>query len=120
METIAFNSKEGDFFGLSPDHVKESQGKQDTQRSWYRRAWNLVKRTSSALYSAAYSVLFTVEPKYGDTVLPPGTKAISGLVNKRKGAATPKQQDDSFYEPTGRINGEGKNGLFPCLEGEHY
>lgn len=118
METIAFNSKDGDFFGISPDLTKDSTTNDDTQPSWYRRVGNVVKRTASALYSVVYNFLFTKEPEYTETILPPGTNAIGGLVNKRKQITTPKEQKDNHYEPTGRLNDEGKNGLFPCLEGK--
>lgn len=118
METLAFNSKDGDFFGLSQDSNKASKTGKDKRPSWYRRVWNAFKRASSALYSIAYNILLPKDPEYTETILPPGTNAIGGLVNRRKHISTPEQREENFYEPTGRVNDEGKSGLFPCLEGE--
>jgi hypothetical protein len=119
METLAFNSADGDYFGLTQDILKAPKTIEAEQR-WYRRAWNVVKQTSSVLYSVVYNILFLEETEFSETILPPGTNAIGGLVNRRKQIALPKQQKGSFYEPTGRINNEGKSGIFPCLEGKHW
>ena len=118
METIAFNSKDGDFFGVSLDDTRDSKGSEGMQPSWYRRVFNVVKRVASAVYNVVSNAIFTEEPEYTETTLPPGTNAIGGLVNKRKPITTPKIEKRDYYEPTGRLNEEGKSGLFPCLEGE--
>lgn len=124
METLAFNSKDGDYFGLSRDLSKDSKIYKDTDCSWYRRVWDVVIRTSSGLYSAVHDIVFAKEEER-DTILPAGTNAIGGLVYNRKQIMTPKRKRDKFYEPTDRIiydrlqQGQRKNGIFPCLEGEH-
>jgi hypothetical protein len=116
METVAFNSAEGDFFGLSQG-VKDSKTEHDTQQSWYRRIWNVVKRTSSTLYSVVYKALFSDPIEAAETILPPGTNGMGGLVNRRKRIVSSKQREESIYHPTQRMNNEGKAGIFPCLEG---
>jgi hypothetical protein len=117
METVAFNSAEGDFFGLTQERRGDSKIERTANASWYGRLWNVVKKASSTIYSIMYKTLFT-ERVEDEPILPPGTNAIGGLVNKQKRISAPKQSGKSFYEPTGRLGNEGKKGLFPCLEGK--
>ena len=117
METLAFNSADGDFFGSYQDLGTEFKVDENVQQSWYRYLWNSLKRTASTMYSTVYNVIYPDKPKFTETILPPGTNAIGGLVHKKKKQRpSQKQQKVNFFEPTGRINNEGKCGLFTCLE----
>jgi len=119
METIAFNSAEGDFFGLSEDDTKFSN--KEDGIAWYKRVWNLFKRTPYALYSAVRSTLFSnpdippVPSPSDPPLLPPGSNVMYGFTYKQKNKER-NSSENKFYEPTGRADGNGKNGLFPCLE----
>ena len=118
METLAFNSADGDFFGLTQD-MKELKVDENAQQSWHRYFWNVFKRASSKMYSTIYNALFPEKPEFAETIMPPGTNAIGGLVHKEKQSTYRKKRKVNFFEPTGRVNDDGRNGLFPCLEGKH-
>ncbi len=120
METLAFNSADGDFFGLSEEDTKVSTKGEGL--AWYTRCWNLFKRTPYALYSVVRSMLFSnpdippVPSASDPPLLPPGTTAMFGLANRQRKDRAGHRSANKFYEPTGRADGNGKNGLFPCLE----
>ena len=118
METVAFNSFDGDFFGLS----EEAPGDNASGASWYTRTWNMLKTAPYAIYSVIQKTLFT---QYDDLavpsnteapLLPPGTNAMFGFANRHKRKRFKLPTQDKYYEPTGRADNEGKKGLFPCLE----
>lgn len=48
--------------------------------------------------------------------LPSGTNAMYGFAHRRKIRKLTRPQEEKMYDPTGRINDEGKKGIFPCLE----
>ena len=119
METIAFNAAEGDFFGLNDDSDEDSKAANKARRvKWYRRVWNVVKSAPFAMYSAVRRTLFTSESDVVDEteLLPLGTNAMYGFVNKNKKKKTKRSQEKKIYSPTGRIDDEGKQGIYPCLE----
>ena len=125
METVAFNSKEGDFFGSAHDDEDESTPN-DEQISWSRRIWNLFSFVPYKLFSVARKALLTgtaseFSPPMKDTIeneaLPPGSSAMHGFANRQKIRKMKRPiEDDKSYGPTGHISDEGKQGLFPCLE----
>jgi hypothetical protein len=119
METIAFNAAEGDFFGLNDDSDENSKSANKARRvKWYRRVWSVVKSVPFAMYSAVRRTLFTSESDVVDEteLPPPGTNAMYGFVNKNKKKKTKRSQERKSYSPTGRIDDEGKQGIYPCLE----
>lgn len=121
METVAFNSKDGDFFGLSEDAKKDANSSENAAAAkWYKRMWNLFQRAPYALYSIVSKALFTseetaIESPAEHTILPPGSSAMYGFANRRK-YKRKMELEERYYEPTGRVHNEGKTGLFPCLE----
>jgi len=125
METIAFNSCDGDFFGTAPDDEEEPTSKERV--SWYRRVWSLFSFVPYSLFSAARRSLSRsaqeVKPLMKDTIeaeaLPPGSSAMYGFSNRRKIRKLQRPTiDKKNYDPTGRLSDEGggKDGIFTCLE----
>jgi len=125
METVAFNSMEGDFFGTAPDDEEEPTSKERV--SWYRRVWSLFSFVPYSLFSAARRSLSRsaqeVKPLMKDTIeaeaLPPGSSAMYGFSNRRKIRKLQRPSiDKKNYDPTGRLSDEGggKDGIFTCLE----
>ncbi|KAL9184591.1 hypothetical protein ACHAXT_012561 [Thalassiosira profunda] len=121
LETVSFNSKDGDFFGS----VQENDSSTSEERvSWYRRVWGLFKFAPYTIYSAVRRALSSnangFSPPVKDTIeaemIPAGTSAMYGFANRRAIRKTRRPEEDRSYEPTGRTNDEGKKGLFPCLE----
>jgi hypothetical protein len=116
METIAFNSAEGDFFGFNDDSGKDSKSKSKARVRWYRRLWNAVKNVPVVMFSAVRKSLFASDVVYESPLPPPGTNAMYGFVNRNKKKKTKRSQEEQFFTPTGRMDDEGKNGIYPCLE----
>ena len=121
MKTVAFNSKDGDFFGI----IHEDDSKQTTNKgsgSWYSKIWTIVKYVPYTLVSAARKVFFTKEfsrrmkDEAEAAALPSGTSAMYGFTKRQQIRQLSRPQEEKTYDPTGRINDEGKYGLFPCLE----
>jgi len=122
METVAFNSKDGDFFG--EEHYAESTTNGE-KVSWYKRIWKIVKLVPLSLFSAARRAFSTNDvtdfsQTMKDTVeaesLPAGTSAMYGFSNRHDIQKLSRPQEAKVYEPTGYMNDDGKRGLFPCLE----
>ena len=126
METVAFNSEDGDFFGSF--HHDGEPTLNDEAVKWYGRIWSLFKFVPYTLFSAARKALQRrsgnqFSPLMKDAVeteaLPPGSTAMYGLdkrYNIRKLQQVQSSPQKKSYDPTGRIEGEGKEGIFPCLE----
>ena len=106
---VAFNSKDGDFFGSVQEDNAESTTNDDNGR-WY------------SLYSAARKAFLTEEfsrpmkDVVEAAVLPPGTHAMYGFAKRHRTRNLSRPHEEKQYDPTGRINEGGKVGIFPCLE----
>lgn len=116
METIAFNAEEGDFFGFNDDSDKGSESNGKGRVSWYRRLWNVVKTMPLVMFSAVRKSLFASDVVYESPLPPPGTNAMYGFVNRNKKKRTKRKQEEKIVKPTGRMDDEGKSGIYPCLE----
>jgi len=90
METIAFNSKDGDYFGSV---LQENNASSKEMVSWYRQLWMMVKSVPYSIFSAARKALFTDAAKefsqpVKDTLeaemIPPGTQMMAGFANRHK------------------------------------
>lgn len=121
METVAFNSKDGDFFGIIEDDTKLTIS--ENSGSWYGKIWAIVKFVPYTLLSGARRLLFAdkvlsqpIKDEVEAAALPSGTSAMYGFANRRRIRQLSRPQAENKYDPTGRVNDEGKNGLFPCLE----
>ncbi|KAL3806175.1 hypothetical protein ACHAXA_000691 [Cyclostephanos tholiformis] len=121
METVAFNSKDGDFFGL----VQEDDASATNSRSgsWYRMIWMMFKFVPYTLFSSTRKAFATEEfsQPMKDVVeaaaLPEGTNAMYGFTKRRKIRNLVRPQEEKKYDPTGRVDdGGGKVGIYPCLE----
>lgn len=119
--TVAFNSKDGDFFGSVQQDDAESITNED-RGSWYSRIWTIFKFVPYTLFSAARNTFFTQELSrpVKDVVeaesLPSGTTAMYGFAKRHRIRKLSRPHEEKQYDPTGRIDGGGKNGIFPCLE----
>ena len=121
METVAFNSKDGDFFGIIEDDTKLTLS--EDGGSWYWKIWAIVKFVPYTLLSSARRLLFTdkvlsqpMKDEVETAALPSGTSAMYGFTNRQRIRQLRRPQAENKYDPTGRVNDEGKCGLFPCLE----
>ncbi len=119
---VAFNSKDGDFFGSVQEDDAES-ATNSRSGSWYSLIWTMFKFVPYTLFSAARKAFFTVEftQPMKDVVeaaeLPQGTSAMYGFTKRRRIRGLVRPQEEKRYGPTGRIDdGGGKVGIFPCLE----
>lgn len=122
METVAFNSKDGDFFGIIEDDAKLTISEY-SGGIWYSKIWAIVKSFSYTLISSARRLLFAdkvlsqpMKDEVEAIALPSGTSAMYGFANRQRIQQLRRPQAENKYDPTGRVNSEGKNGLFPCLE----
>jgi len=105
---VAFNSKEGDFFGSAPENDTET-GKESV--SWYKKLWSVFKFVPYSIFSAFFSAGEFAEPLIDSLeaeIVPPGSNAMYGFTNRHKirNLSCPKEEDKA-YDPTGRINDEG-------------
>ncbi|KAL7534882.1 hypothetical protein ACHAXR_006139, partial [Thalassiosira sp. AJA248-18] len=121
METVAFNSKDGDFFGLEQENNTPSK----ESVSWYSRIWmmfksvpySVVSATRKAFSSDAIDFFQPAKDALETEIIPAGTNAMYGFTNRHKVRRLSRPQEDKAYDPTGRINDDdGKKGIFPCLE----
>jgi len=80
METIAFNSEDGDFFGFNDDSDKGSESKSKANVRWYRRIWNAVKSVPFVMFSAVRKSLFASDVVYESPLPPPGKTLTRGEV----------------------------------------
>lgn len=128
METVAFNSKDGDFFG-SNFQENSADATLDTERqSWYKRLWILFKFVPYSIFKTVGKAFFdtgkernvlfekSLKDKLEAEFLPPGSKAMMGFASRHKIRELRRPQEEKVYEPTGPINGEGKDGIYSCLE----
>ena len=117
METIAFNAAEGDFFGFNDDSDKDSESKSKSRVRWYRKLWNVVKTVPLVVFSVVRKSLFASDVVYESPLPPPGTQAMNGFANRNKLKKKKKRtQEKKIISPTGRMDDEGKSGVYPCLE----
>ncbi|KAL7543957.1 hypothetical protein ACHAWF_007496 [Thalassiosira exigua] len=125
METVAFNSAEGDFFGFMQEDSDGSSSSKNNQVSWYRRMWTLFQFVPYTIFSAVRKALFAgtdndtiYQPKdhIETEALPAGTSAMYGFSDRHRVRKLSRPQEDKPYDATGRVNDEGKKGIFPCLE----
>jgi len=68
------------------------------------------------LFSAVRKSLFASDVVYESPLPPPGTNAMYGFVNRNKKKRTKRKQEEKIVKPTGRMDDEGKSGIYPCLE----
>jgi len=125
METIAFNSKDGDFFGSTIQENRADSASGGQRLSWYRRIWMMFKYVPYSIFSTVRKRLFIdigkeFSPPMKDTVeteaYPPGTKAMTGFASRQRIRKLSRPQEEKVYDPTGPLNDGGKNGIFSCLE----
>jgi len=130
METIAFNSKDGDYFGSALKNSFRLKSPRKQNASWYSRLWNIVKDVPSTIFAAARKasrrLFLTKKSSKGFTpprkdrmeqeMIPPGTQAMAGFAKRHSIRKQGRPQEGKVYNPTGRINDEGKSGIFACLE----
>ena len=123
METVAFNSKDGDFFGTVQHSTAESKPS-DENVSWYVRIWMLFKHVPYSVILAARNLFAYEKGEFAhpvkDTIeanaLPAGTSAMYGFSDRYRIRKIRRPEENKVYDPTGRIDDEGKKGIFPCLE----
>ena len=115
METIAFNSVEGDFFGFN-ESSRDSEFSSKGKVRWYKRLWNVVKTVPLVMFSAVRKSLFTSD-EVDESPLPPGTNAMYGFTGQNSNKKKMKRvHEEKIIKPTGRMDDEGKSGIYPCLE----
>lgn len=126
FKSVAFNSKDGDFFGYihKDDDDTTNKGKR-TAVTWYSRIWMMFMLVPYTVFSATFKTFssrqtFELQQPLKDNVealaLPLGTNAMYGFAHRHEIRARSRPREDKLYDPTGRINDEGKKGVFPCLE----
>ena len=122
LETVAFNSKDGDFFGIEQENDTPSSSESD---KWYWRIWAIFKFVPYSVVTAARKRLFPdaskltqpLKDSLESEMLPAGTSAMHGFADRvRIRNLKRPSEDDKSYGPTGRINDDGKAGIFSCLE----
>lgn len=117
METIAFNGAEGDFFGFNDGSGVGAESSSKGSVRWYRRLWNIVKTVPYFMFSTVRNSFFAPDVVYDESPLPPpGTNAMYGFANRHKKKKAKRKQEDKVIKPTGRMDDEGKSGIYPCLE----
>lgn len=121
METVAFNSMDGDFFGSVQENNAESNTSEKREVSWYKKLWAFVKFVPYSILSAFFTdegTEFAYPEKDHEEAeaLAPGTQMMYGFSDRHRIRKLRRPQEDKVYDPTGRINDEGKKGIFACLE----
>lgn len=85
----------------------------------------MVKSVTYSIFSTVRKSLFLdsgkeFSPPMKDALeaeaIPPGTKAMMGFAIRHEIRKSRRPDEEKVYEPTGRIDGEGKDGIFSCLE----
>lgn len=126
ISEVAFNSRDGDFFGsFHEDEVDLPRQGERSGASWYGRMWSMLVLVPYTVFTAAFKICFArnkqelhqpMKDAIETKVLPSGTSAMYGFALRRRIRKLNRPQEETMYDPTGRINDEGKKGLFPCLE----
>lgn len=110
---------------MDEDIVEEGPTKSPPR--WYQRIWSLFSFVPFSLFNAARNALASrsktqpqFEPPPKDEIealaLPPSTQGMYGFSRRHKIRSLARPEKARNYEATGRINDDGKKGLFPCLE----
>lgn len=125
LGSVAFNSKEGDFFGAEQEDTDESK-LNEKRISWYNRIWTLFKFVPYLLFKTARKALLLQESKEfhqpaKDAVeaeaLPAGTNAMYGFSSRHAIRNLHRPQEEKVFAPTGRIDDLGKKGTILWCKG---
>lgn len=128
METISFNSRDGDYFGSDVQGRSHDSKSSNVEKvSLFRKLWNVVKYVPLSIFSGlsrrAKSLFagddgdLPVKDAYEAKMVPPGSTAFETFARRHKIRRNrPNEEKEKMYAPTGRINDGGKAGVYACLE----